>query len=169
MRRVRLAAVSLLSLLVALPAFSQPAPLEDLADSLDAFVTGALRVNIQARIIDPAQSDEVWTMDITRITIGGRSVRVRMEGANIVVIADFTPYWETEEELLLLAQGQTWVTDYHGSGEVIHRTSFTTMPIRLGEPIVFLPLGSTPRDNLDTEQVGLLSIELEINVERYQS
>ncbi len=147
------------------PVHGQAAELDHLADSLDALISGALRVNIQARIVEPGQGGEVWTMDLTRVTIGGRSVRVRLEGANIIVIADFTPYWESEDELLLVAQGQTWVTDDTAGGETIHRTSFTTMPIRLGEPLVFLPLGT----DLDNDQLGLLNIELEINVERYQS
>jgi hypothetical protein len=88
-----------------------------------------------------------------------------MEGANITVIADFTPYWEDDDELLLVAQGQTWVYDPTGDQVPRHRTSFTTMPMRLGEPLIFLPLGSAS----DEDQIGMLNIELEINVERYQS
>lgn len=139
--------------------------IDELTDSIDAFLEGALRININARIVDSGRAEAVWMMDLTRVTIGGRSVRVQLDGANIVVVADFTPYWESEDELLLLAQGQTWVTDQGADGKTTYRTSFTTLPIRLGEPIIFLPLGT----DLDTNHLGQLNIELEIYVERYQS
>lgn len=154
---------------------------EGLTESFNAFLEGALRININARIVDSEAGEAVWTMDLTRVTIGGRSVRVRLDGTNIVVVADFTPYWESEDELILVAQGQTWVTEQGGSGETTYRTSFTTLPIRLGEPIVFFPLGSAPGTDLeadlgtdlemdlDTNHLGQLNIELEIFVERYQS
>lgn len=166
--RRRLTALTLLLLLgLAGPLFSQEEAVEGLTDSIDAFLEGALRININARIVDPGLNETVWTMDLTRVTIGGRSVRVRLDGANIVVVADFTPYWENEEDLLLVAQGQTWITDDRERGKTTYRTSFTTLPIRLGEPIIFLPLGSD--SDLDTGHIGQLNIELEIYVERYQS
>lgn len=149
------------------PVATQAPTADGLADSIDAFLEGALRINIIARIVDPIVEETVWTMDLTRVTIGGRSVSIRLDGANIVVVADFTPYWESEDTLLLVAQGRTWITDGEKEGKTTYRTSFTTLPIRLGEPIVFLPLGSDP--DLDTDHIGQLNIELEIYVERYQS
>ncbi len=152
---------------------TQETSVDELADSIEAFIDGALRIHINARIVDSELDETVWTMDLTRVTIGGRSVRVRLDGANIIVVADFTPYWENEEELLLVAQGQTWLLNRNGQGDTTYRTSFTTLPIRLGEPIIFLPLGTTPvagdQPDLDTNHVGQLNIELEIYVERYQS
>lgn len=160
-------AMLVLVFLIAVPgpprAPAQEPSIDDLTDSIDAFLDGALRVHINARIVNSGANETVWTMDLTRVTIGGRSVRVRLDGANIVVVADFTPYWESEEELLLLAQGQTWIIDDSEQGETTYRTSFTTLPIRLGEPIVFFPLGA----DLDTDHVDQLNIELEIYVERY--
>lgn len=150
---------------VSLPAVSQEPTIDDLTDSIDAFLEGALRIDIVARIVDSGSRETVWTMDLTRLTIGGRSVQIRLDGANIIVVANFTPYWENENELLLVAQGQTWILSDDAEEDTIYRTSFTTMPIRLGEPIVFLPLGS----DLDTNHLGQLNIELEIYVERYQS
>jgi hypothetical protein len=174
----------LLAVLVLAPVTSLSAqqPSSDrLDDSFNDFLDGALRININARIVDSEADEAVWAMDLTRVTIGGRSVRVRLDGTNIVVVADFTPYWESDDELVLVAQGQTWVTERGGSGETTYRTSFTTLPIRLGEPIVFFPLGSAPGTDLeadlgadlemdlDTDHLGQLNIELEIYVERYQS
>lgn len=136
--------------------------------SVDELLSGALTVNINARIIDQDQNETVWTMDLTRVTISGRSVTVRLDGSNIAVVAEFTPYWEDDGQLMLVAQGSTWVTDGGGNRSPDYRTSFSTLPIQLGEPIVFLPLGETEVP-VDTERFGRLNIELEINVERYQS
>ncbi|SIP88066.1 hypothetical protein SAMN05920897_10198 [Alkalispirochaeta americana] len=145
---------------------------DDLAESIDAFVQGALRLHINARLVSPDQEEAVWSMDLTRATIGGRSVRVRLDGTGIVVVADFTPYWESENELLLVAQGQTWISDSRDGGETTYRTSFITLPIRLGEPIIFLPLGAGTAgadEGIDTDLADHLNIELEVSVERYQS
>jgi hypothetical protein len=150
---------------VATPLFSQTA---EIPDTLDQFLDGALQLHISARIVDEDASDTVWTMDVTRITVSGRAVNIRLDGTNISVIADFTPYWEDDDSLLLLVQGQTWIYDGADDPEPEYRTSFSTLPIRLGEPIVFLPLG-TSHVPLDTERFGRLNIELEVNVERYQS
>ena len=140
----------------------------ELPDSWDALIDGALEIHINARIVDEGQSDTLWMMDVTRITVSGRAVNVRLDGTNITVIAEFTPYWEEDDSLLLLVQGQTWIYDAADPADPEYRTSFTSLPIRLGEPIVFLPLGSS-RLPLDTERFGRLNIELEVNVERYQS
>lgn len=141
---------------------------EQLDDSLNQLLDGALTVHINARIVDEDENVEVWNMDLTRVTISGRSVTVQLEGRNLRVLAEFTPYWESEDELLLVAQGQTWIETGESGEEPEYRTSFTTLPIRLGEPILFLPLGNG-RVPVDTERYGRLNIELEINVERYQS
>ncbi|MFP4152066.1 MAG: hypothetical protein ACLFR8_07465 [Alkalispirochaeta sp.] len=140
---------------------------DDIEDSVNALLEGALTVHINARVVDEDQNETVWKMDVTRVTIGGRSVMVQMEGRNIRVVAEFTPYWESEDQLLLVAQGQTWIETERGE-EPEYRTSFTTFPISLGEPILFLPLG-TGHLPVDTARYGRLNIELEINVERYQS
>jgi len=154
--------------LVTLPAQSQsPLSNDDIEDSVNALLDGALTVHINARVVDEGQNETVWKMDVTRVTIGGRSVMVQMEGRNIRVVAEFTPYWESEDQLLLVAQGQTWIETERGA-EPEYRTSFTTFPIHLGEPILFLPLG-TGHLPVDTARYGRLNIELEINVERYQS
>ncbi|MDA3950354.1 MAG: hypothetical protein PF508_14195 [Spirochaeta sp.] len=162
------------ALLVALTAGMVVAPVggqdhgPEVEDALNELLAGALTVHINARIVDEDQNEEVWNMDLTRVTISGRAVTVHLDGRNIIVHAEFTPYWESENELLLVAQGQTWIETGKPGEDPEYRTSFTTLPIRLGEPILFLPLGSGQLP-VDTQRFGRLNIELEINVERYQS
>jgi len=136
-------------------------------ESLALLLEGALTVNIAARIVDQDHNETVWNMELTRITVAGKAVEIRMEGRNIVVEAEFTPYRQTNDSLILIAEGRTWITGTDPS-DVQYRTSFTTLPIRLGEPVLFLPLGVN-RVPVDTERFGRLNIELEVNVEPYQS
>lgn len=132
-----------------------------------SFLEGALTVSISARIVDQDNRVTVWNLDLTRVTVGGRSVSIRLDGSNVTVVAEFTPYWESDDSLMLEARGETWLHAPEG-GDAEYRTAFTTLPIRLGEPIIFLPLGTASLP-VDTERFGRLNIELEINVERYQS
>ncbi|MFW5695349.1 MAG: hypothetical protein ACOCYB_09270 [Alkalispirochaeta sp.] len=164
----RFAIASILAVSITLPMIKAQENQADIDESLDDLLSGALAVHIHARIIDQDQNETVWTMDLTRVTVSGRSVRVHLEGSNISVVADFTPYWEDDGQLVLVAQGRTWLTNDDDADEPDYRTSFTTLPIQLGEPIIFLPLGDG-RVPVDTERFGRLNIELEINVERYQS
>lgn len=169
LRRVS-AVVAALVALGTLRAAAQPVDPEDLSEALSALLEGAFTVHIRARIFDSDDNATIWDMDLTRVTIGGRTVSVRLDGSNMVVEADFTPYYDANDELMLVAEGRTWIeTD---DGEQEYRTAFTTLPIDLGEPILFLPLGTTGDSGnvpVDTEYFGRLNIELEINVERYSS
>jgi hypothetical protein len=165
-RRPATILATVLATLVSLPILAQENDATGPPPSLESILSGALSIHINARIIDQDQNEMVWNMDVTRVTISGRSVTIRLDGSNVSVVAEFTPYWEDDDQLMLVAQGWTWLTD--GDGEPVYRTSFSTVPIRLGEPIVFLPLG-TGQVPVDTERFGRLNIELEINVERYQS
>lgn len=144
-----------------------PLPAQELDDSVELLLEGAFTVNITARIVDQDLNETVWNMDLTRITVAGKAVEVRLEGSNIVVEAEFTPYQNAEEELILIAEGRTWVSAATGD-DVQYRTSFTSLPIRLGEPVLFLPLGES-HVPVDTDRFGRLNIELEVNVDSYQS
>lgn len=164
----RCAIVSLLAVGLSFPSLAAQDTSPDIDESLEELLSGALTLHITARIIDQDDNETVWMMDLTRATISGRSVRIRLEGSNIAVVAEFTPYWEGDAQLMLVAQGRTWITGNDELEESDYRTSFNTLPIQLGEPIVFLPLGDSQLP-VDTERFGRLNIELEINVERYQS
>ncbi len=156
--------LSIVCLLAAVAAGAQDITADD---PLALLLEGALTVEITARVIDQNENEIVWNMDLTRVTVSGRAVTVRLEGTNIVVEAEFTPYRESDNDLILIAEGRTWLGD-GVSEEKQFRTSFTTVPIRLGEPVLFLPLGKNEVP-LETERFGQLNIELEVSVESYQS
>ena len=156
----------LCGVLLGLSVISLPAQESDANGALELLEGRALQVSISARIVEDGE-ETVWHMNLTRVTISGRAVTVRLEGSNIVIVANFTPYRESDDSILLVAQGQTWVTNANNES-VKYRTAFKSLPMRLGEPVVFLPLGDKPIDvNIDTDQYGVFNIELEVNVEPY--
>jgi len=144
---------------------AESAAADDVDDLLELFGDEALHVSIDARVVEDGERT-IWNMELTRVTISGRSVQVRLDGDNIIVRARFTPY-RNNESLLLVAQGQTWLK-VAGSDELRYETAFETVPIELGETVVFYPLGQeNVTMDVDTKRYGTINLELEITVVPY--
>lgn len=141
---------------------------DDLENALRLLSEQALSVNIVARITENGE-ETVWNMEVSRVTISGRAVTIRLDGSNVVAIVRFTPYQEGHNGLLLVAQGQTWVSGASGE-EVQYRTSFKSMPVTLGEPVVFFPLGARVEEiSAADDQYASFNIELQVEVVPYQA
>jgi hypothetical protein len=134
----------------------------DLDQALALLKDKALAVHITARVTENGKQT-IWNMDLSEVTIFGRSVTVKLNGSNIVVVATFTPYRETSNSVLLVAQGQTWITSPVDK-QVKYATSFRSLPIDMGEKVLFYPLGV----NVQTEKYGNINIELEVRVVPYE-
>lgn len=144
---------------------AEPLEPEELEEELETLFQDALQLEISARIITLDGEDVVWNMDLTRVTLAGRAVQVRLDGSNVTVVAEFTPYVQDDGSLILVAEGRTWLSG-EDEDAVRYRTSFKSLPIRLGEPVLFFPLGNRPVtvERASSEQ---FNIELEINVVSY--
>lgn len=161
MRRAR----PILGLLIVLSAASAHAV--ELDDVLQALLDQALTVNITARVTQEGH-ETIQSYELTRVTISGRAVRLRLEGGNITVIAEFTPY-EDEEGILLVAEGQILLRTAEDE-EVRYVTSMRSVPLAIGERVVFYPLGRSTFDmDLENEQSDPLNIELEVEVLPYEA
>jgi hypothetical protein len=140
---------------------------DDLEDLLLALLDNALNVNIVARITENGEKT-VWNMDISRVTISGRSVQVKLNIGNTIVLATITPY-ETQKDdspsILLVIQGQTLIKSAEDD-EIKVQNTFESIPVKLGEPIFFFPLGV----NLDveTDDFRTFNLELEIQIETFE-
>ena len=138
---------------------------DDVDELFELFGDEALRVRIEARVIEDGDQT-VWNMELTRVTISGRSVHVRLDGDNIIIRAQFTPY-RNDDSLLLVAHGQTWLRTAD-SDELRYETAFETVPVELGQAVVFYPLGrESVKMDLDTQRYGTVNLELEITVVPY--
>lgn len=139
----------------------------DLEDVLRSLFDQALTVSIIARITENGR-ETIQTYELTRVTISGRAVRLRLEGGNLTVIVEFTPY-EDSNGILLVAEG-TILLRTPDNEEVKYVTSMRSVPIAAGERVFFYPLGRSAFDmSLESEESGTLNIELELEVSPYRA
>ena len=157
--RIRRSAVALLFVLGAFSAHGV-----DLDDLLQSLLDRALTVSITARVTDDGR-ETVQSYELTRVTISGRAVRLRLEGGNLTIIAEFTPY-EDRNGILLVAEGRIILRNADNE-EVQYRTSLRSVPLGVGERVVFYPLGQSSSDVTVTD--GALNVELEVEVSPFVS
>ncbi|MDR0290651.1 MAG: hypothetical protein LBI06_06930 [Treponema sp.] len=98
-----------------------------------------LMLDINARVIEQNQT-VIWNEAHQKTTIPGHPVGIKIVGANIIVVAQFTPYIRRGGvQKFLVAQGQIWM-DIPEQG-IRYHTSMQTIPLEFGESIYFFPLG----------------------------
>jgi hypothetical protein len=110
-----------------------------LEEVLPAFRDQAVVLDIVARVVE-ADQEEVWNSVNSKVTIPGRPVGIKLVGANIVIMIQFTPYRQANGRNVLVAQGQIWV-DVPNQG-ISYQTTMETIALEYGEPVYFFPLGS---------------------------
>ncbi|GAH77379.1 unnamed protein product, partial [marine sediment metagenome] len=84
-------------------------------------------------------------------------------GKDLRIDVVFTPYQEEDGKLLLVAQGQVWLMEAPEK-ETRYISSFKSIPISLGEKVLFFPLGFS-REITRKES---FTIQLEIEVLAYK-
>ena len=129
----------------------------DVDDALKYLEENALNIKIITRIVDE-QGISVWNAEMSRITISGKSVKVKLQGVNILVITDITPYIRDDRTILLVSQGEIWIGS-SDSEEINHYSTIKSLPVSMGESALFFPLGV-----IETIDRKIYNIELEILV-----
>jgi hypothetical protein len=124
--------------------------------SLQSLIDRALQLNITAKVLPPDESP-AWNSMSQKVTLPGRSVAVRLVGENLRIDAVFTPYEEEDGTLVLVAQGQVW---YSEAAETRYLTTFQSVPVGLGEKVLFFPLGLS--EPLSKKTTFTMQIEVEI-------
>jgi hypothetical protein len=116
---------------------------QSLEEILPGFRRRAIVITINSGIAE--QNQEVaWNEMVSKVTLPGRPVGIKLVGRNIVVVAQFTPYIRRNGGSVLAAQGQVWI---EVAGEGVHyQTVIQTIPFEFGEKILFFPLGSGGND-----------------------
>jgi hypothetical protein len=99
----------------------------------------ALVMDINARVLDDHQVVS-WNESDRRVAIPGSPVGIRLVGANVIVVVQFTPFVRRQGNVLV-AQGQIWINN--PGGGVSYYTSIQTIPMDFNEPIYFFPLGTS--------------------------
>ncbi len=151
-------------LLLAAAAVAARAEELNITEALQALLDNALEVRISARILPADAEKEAWTAESTRLTIPGRSVKVRLEGDNVQIYLICTPYVQENGEVLLLSQGQIWFTE-PPEKKAKYFSTFYSIPVSYGEKVLFFPLGMSEKAEQDP---GYFNIELEIVIVPYE-
>jgi hypothetical protein len=136
----------------------------NITEALQALLDNALEVRISARILPADAEKETWTAESTRLTIPGRSVKVRLEGDNVQIYLVCTPYVQENGEVLLLSQGQVWFTE-PPEKKAKYFSTFYSIPVSYGEKVLFFPLGMS---ETAVKGPGYFNIELEIVIVPYE-
>ena len=111
----------------------------------------ALVMDINARIVEQNQT-VIWNESHQKTIMPGRPVGIKLVGANLVVVAQFTPYIRRGLQKFLVAQGQIWM-EIPNQG-IRYYTSMQTIPLEFGEPVYFFPLG--PRKDEDAACIEVM-------------
>ena len=129
----------------------------DIKEALQYLEDNALNIKIITRIVDE-DGTTIWDTEMSRITISGKSVKVKLSGVNILVITDITPYIINDNTVLLVSQGEIWIGS-SGSTEMKHYSTIKSLPVSYGESVLFFPLGV-----IKASDTKIYNIELEIQV-----
>jgi hypothetical protein len=139
---------------------------DDPKEALQQLLSKALTITISARVLPPETQEDapVWNAESTKLTIPGRSIKVRLDGDNVRIYLICTPYVQDSGEVLLLAQGQVWLTEPTDK-EATYYSTFYSIPVSFGEKVLFFPLGLA---DAETQQKDFFNIELEIKIVPYE-
>jgi len=139
---------------------------EDLdLNDLEGLLDEALQLNITAKVLPP-NDQPVYDVRSSKLTIPGRSIAVKMVGENVRVDVVLTPYLADNNELVLVAQGQVWLSEVPEEAVKYHAT-IKSLPIELGEKVLFFPLGLDGRLS-ELAETQSFTIQLEIEVLAYK-
>jgi len=133
---------------------------QNLNDIFKKLEESAFKVNIIARVKE-GEDVSVWNMEVSKFTISGKTVNVRLVGDNIVVQANITPYNKGKNKIFLVAQGQVWLSSPDQEG-IKYLSTLQSLPVTPGEKVIFYPLGVS-REPAKTP----FTIEIEIQVVPY--
>ncbi len=141
--------------------FSTPLIADDETELFDLIDENALKVHIVARVYQDDRLSTVWDMEVTRFTILGRSVNITLTGENIRVRAHITPYNAGTKGLILLTQGEVWISSKEDD-KVQYLSTVKSIPIVPGDKVLFYPLGV--QEKVKKTKNTPIIIELEIQV-----
>ena len=156
----------LLCLAVAQSNAQAQAPDTDPKEALQELLSKALTVTVSARVLPPDAQEEtpIWNAESTKLTLPGRSIKIRLDGDNVRIYLTCTPYLQDDGEVLLLAQGQVWLTEPQDK-ENRYFSTFYSIPVTFGEKVLFFPLGLS---KADAQQKKFFNIEVEIKIVPYE-
>jgi hypothetical protein len=142
------------------PAFLAADETEDIQQPDEEFFSEleeVINLNIAARVSETGE-DAVWKVESSKSTVSGRSVSVKLVGDNIVILADFIPYRDKGDSIVLVARGQVWISS-PAEEPLKYLSTLESIPVKVGEKVLFYPLGVK---SLEATSDHAYDIQLEI-------
>jgi hypothetical protein len=133
-------------LLVANSAYAQEPRSDELPPALR---DKAMVIQITTKVEENSQ--ELWNAFNSKIAIPGRPVGIKLVGDNLIITVQFTPYLQ-QGKYVLRTQSEI-IINVPEKG-MSYKTNTHSIPMNLGEPILYLPLG--PKSAADTPHIELL-------------
>lgn len=118
----------------------------------------ALSISIRATVAGGREAASWESLGI-RNTVPGSPVGIKLQGSNVVIVFQLTPFQSGKTTVNLVTQGQVWVKKENG--EISYRTTLDSMSVRYGERVLYFPLGQDGH--------GLSPLVVEILIEPYAS
>jgi hypothetical protein len=122
-----------------------------------------LKLEIEVNLLQQDQK-VAWNTKGSKYTIPGKPVNLKIEGNNIKLYGSFTPYYDANGNLVLLAQGQIFISSSSGK-EFRYFSYFKSIRAILGDKLVFFPLGFMGGNSSDEST----NIEIDIMISPYNT
>ncbi|MBN1686310.1 MAG: hypothetical protein JW852_06620 [Spirochaetales bacterium] len=151
------ACVLLLSLFISFQASA-----DDIEELLDFISDRVLSVHIELKLLDSNQ-EITWDAESRHVTVVGRSVNVRLVAEELIIDAYITPFGDAAENLVLVANGEIWLSDRQSGDGIRYESFIKSLPVKPEETVIFFPLGVA----VDSE-ANIYTIQMEINVKPYK-
>ena len=113
----------------------------------------AVIMRIVSRLVEENQQVS-WDSETNAITISGRPVGLRLEGSNLIMAIQFTPFLRPGGQHTLVAQGQIWINTPDGG--INYSSTMQTIPLQFMEQVFFFPLGPMRTDNEPLIEIQLV-------------
>jgi len=114
----------------------------------------SLVIDIEARVLEGSANETtnvIWEETYQKTTIPGTPVSIRIEGSNLIVVLQFTPFIRRGNNVLV-AQAQLGINDPQRGFS--YHTSIQSIPFGYDEPIYYFPLGQS--NELSTIEIILI-------------
>lgn len=105
--------------------------------SLDNDVTGLLQIDVIVKVIS-AESEELWSVDVTKYTINNRSISLNLKGFDAELIAIMTPVLVGNDSVILRAEATVKNLE---TKKILH-VSEMDLTVKFDEKVILYPIGN---------------------------
>jgi len=135
----------------------------DDVDELLRFISDkVLSVRIKLSLLDKNR-EITWDAESTHITVVGRSVNLRLVASEMIIDAYITPFGSIDENLVLVANGEIWLSGEEEGNGIRYESFIKSLPIEADEKAIFFPLGIA----VDSE-TNIYTLQMEISLQPYK-